>query len=65
MARKNRYIVAAQKAVARDGHTVANPEFARAMRELGRSSATSPHVSKARKGTRSARDSRAIRDYTY
>lgn len=65
MARKNRYVVAAQKALARDEHIVANPDFARAMRELGRSSATSPHVTKARKGTRSARNARAIRDYSY
>lgn len=39
----------------------ANPELARAMADLRRSSAASPHTPKPRKGTRSARKRAAIR----
>lgn len=43
-------------------HTWANPEWAAAMREIGRSSATQRHTLKTRKGTRAHRRSRAIND---
>jgi len=39
---------------------VANPEMAAAMRELRRSSASSPHVPAPRKGTRAVRDRKQI-----
>jgi len=42
--------------------TGSNPEYARAARELRRSSAASRHVPKHRKGTKSARNQAAIRD---
>lgn len=41
---------------------VANPEMAKAMRELRRSSASSPHVPTPRKGTRRERKTRAINE---
>lgn len=40
----------------------ANPELARAMRELRRSSAAQPHVREDRKGSRAARKRTAIRE---
>jgi len=43
-------------------HRTANPELAAAMRDLRRSSATSPHTPAPRKGSRSARSRAAIRD---
>ena len=39
-----------------------NPDYARAARELRRSSAASRHVPKHRKGTKSERNRTAIRD---
>lgn len=39
---------------------VANPEMAKAMRELRRSSAASPHVPTPRKGTRAVRNRKQI-----
>jgi hypothetical protein len=39
-----------------------NPEQARWMRELGKSSATQRHTPKPRKGTRRERERQAIRD---
>lgn len=41
---------------------VANPDLARAMQELRRSSAASRHVPRALKGTRAQRERDAIRD---
>lgn len=41
---------------------VANTACAEAMRELGRSSAASPHTSKKFKGTRTASKRRAIKE---
>lgn len=41
---------------------VANSAQHQAMVELGRSSATSRHTPKARKGTRGSRDARALRE---
>lgn len=42
---------------------VPNPEMARAMQELRRSSAASKHVSLPHKGARRARREQAIRDH--
>ena len=42
--------------------TWANPEWAAAMREIGRSSATQRHTLKARKGSRADRRKHAITD---
>ena len=40
----------------------ANPDLARAMRELGRSNSAQPHIAAPRKGTRRERERQAIRD---
>lgn len=49
--------------VTTEGFTpVANPELAKAMAELRRSSATQHHTPKPRKGTRRERERRALRD---
>lgn len=40
----------------------ANPEWAEAMRQRGRSSATQRHTPKPRKGTRRERERQALRD---
>lgn len=48
----------------RTGHQpVANPELAKAMRELRRSSAAQPHTPKPRKGTRGVRKRRVIAEH--
>lgn len=52
----------AAKSKTRKFRPVANPAMAAAMRGLRSSSAASPHVPKPKKGTRSARKSRAIRE---
>lgn len=41
----------------------ANPDMAKAMQELRRSSAAQPHVPAPRKGTRAERDRKARQDY--
>ena len=41
----------------------ANPDLAKAMQELRRSSAAQPHVPALRKGTRAERDRKARQDY--
>ena len=43
-------------------HRWANPEMAKAMRDLGSSNAAQPHVPKPDKGTRADRARDAIRD---
>lgn len=40
-----------------------NKPYMRAMQDLRRSSASSPHVSKRKKGTRGERERRAIREF--
>ncbi|GAA4767537.1 hypothetical protein [Citricoccus nitrophenolicus] len=49
-----------QKAVK---HAVRNEDYYRAMVEVRRSSAASKHTPKPRKGTRTAQQSRALRDW--
>lgn len=44
-------------------HAHANPEYARAMQELRRSSAASRHTVKKYKGTRSQNRTRALADW--
>ena len=52
-----------KNAGARDArHRHANPELAKAMRDLRSSNAAQPHVETPRKGTRAARERDAIHD---
>lgn len=58
MAKKNR-----RKRTSVEGfRPAANPEMARAMRELRRSNATMRHIPRPRKGTRAERERQALRD---
>lgn len=55
--------MARKKQKQRKPWAVANPEMARAMQEKRRSSAASRHTPAARKGSRMARNTKAIRDH--
>lgn len=55
----------AKKNGVRKAQVLANPFMAAAARDLRRSSAASPHVQKQFKGTRSANNKKAVREFGF